>query len=82
VAKSFQNRSKVEAKILQKMQGFGKFFILLIKRNIEGIPKLLYHGTEGDYHVIVMELLGPNLDDLMSYCDGGLSLKSVIMIIE
>lgn len=70
MAKSFQNRSKVEAKILQKMQGF------------EGIPKLLYHGTEGDYHVIVMELLGPNLDDLMSYCDGGLSLKSVIMIIE
>jgi hypothetical protein len=51
-------------------------------RNIEGIPKLLYYGTEGDYHVIVMELLGPNLDDLMSYCDGGLSLKSVIMIIE
>jgi hypothetical protein len=64
------------------MQGFGKFLFFFNERCVEGIPKLLYYGTEGDYHVIVMELLGPNLDDLMSYCDGGLSLKSVIMIIE
>ena len=64
------------------MQGFGKFYNFVKEIYIEGIPKLLYYGTEGDYHVIVMELLGPNLDDLMSYCDGGLSLKSVIMIIE
>ena len=54
----------------------------MISSITEGIPKLLYNGTEGDYHVIVMELLGPNLDDLMSYCDAGLSLKAVIMIIE
>ena len=48
----------------------------------DGIPKLLYNGTEGDYNVIVMELLGPNLDDLMSYCEPGLSIKSVIMIAD
>jgi hypothetical protein len=31
---------------------------------------------------MVMELLGPNLDDLMSYCEPGLSMKSVIMIAD
>ena len=64
------------------MQGFGNFREILMSLDLEGIPKLLYHGTEGDYHVIVMDLLGPNLDDLMSYCEPGLSHKSVIMIIE
>lgn len=49
---------------------------------VDGIPRLLYHGTEGDYNVIVMDLLGPNLDDLMSYCDGEISLKSVILIAD
>jgi len=29
----------------------------------------LYHfGTEGDYNVLVIELLGPNLEDLINYC--------------
>ena len=47
---------------------------------LEGIPKLLYCGTEGDYNVVVIELLGPNLEDLMNYCEWTLSLKSVLMI--
>lgn len=38
-------------------------------RFIEGIPKLFYFGTEGDYNVLVIELLGPNLEDLLSYCE-------------
>ena len=33
MAKSFQNRSKVEAKILQKMQGFGKFVLFNIEKH-------------------------------------------------
>ncbi len=62
------------------MQGYGKS--ILIKLILEGIPKLLYFGTEGDYHVMVMDLLGPNLDDLMTYCEGNLSLKTVIMVAD
>lgn len=49
---------------------------------IDGIPKLYYCGTEGDYNVLVLELLGPNLEDIMNYCDKILSLKTVIMIAD
>jgi len=31
---------------------------ILNKIHLDGIPKLHYFGTEGDYHVLVMELLG------------------------
>jgi len=46
----------------------------------DGIPKLLHCGTEGDYNVLVLELLGPNLEDILNYCDHKLSLKTVIML--
>ena len=50
---------------------------------LDGIPKLLYFGTEGDYHVLVMELLGLNLGELVSHCEnGGLSMKTVLMLAD
>ncbi|ELP89798.1 casein kinase, putative, partial [Entamoeba invadens IP1] len=30
-----------------------------------GFPKIMYYGTEGEYNAIVMQLLGPSLEDLM-----------------
>ena len=39
-----------------------------------------YFGTEGEYHVMVMDLLGPSLEDLFNYCNRKLSLKSVLML--
>ena len=33
------------------------------------MPKLHYCGTEGDYNVLVIELLGPNLEDILNYCE-------------
>ena len=49
---------------------------------IDGVPKLYYYGTEGDYHVLVMELLGPNLGELVTLCEMNMSLKSVLMIAD
>ena len=64
------------------MQGYGKLTLFNLIDVVDGIPKLIYNGTEGDYNVIVMDLFGPNLDDLMSYCEPGLSIKSVVLIAD
>ena len=76
----------IEGRILKKLQEFGNYinilrlFQNLIINSIEGIPKLHYFGTEGDYNVLVLELLGPNLEDLLNYCEHQLTMKSVIML--
>jgi len=33
-----------------------------------GIPYIYYFAQEGDYNVLVMDLLGPSLEDLFSLC--------------
>jgi serine/threonine protein kinase len=48
----------------------------------EGIPSVKWFGSEGDYNVLVIDLLGPSLEDLFNYCNKKLTLKSVLMIAD
>ena len=48
--------------------------------NEPGFPKLLWYGKEGEYHVMVIELLGPSLEDMFVYCGRKLSLKTIILL--
>lgn len=50
--------------------------------HVVGIPDLQYFGVEGDFNILVMDLLGPSLEDLLNYCNRKFSLKSVIMIAD
>jgi hypothetical protein len=47
-----------------------------------GIPSLRWSGMDGRAHVMVLDRLGPNLQDLRRVCRGQLSLKTVMMIAE
>ena len=45
-----------------------------------GIPKVYWAGVSGEYNVMVFELLGKNLEELLQNCDKKFSLKTMLMI--
>jgi casein kinase 1 len=47
-----------------------------------GISNVKWFGVEGDYNVLVMDVLGPSLEDLFSFCNRKLSLKTVVMLAD
>ncbi|ELT99883.1 hypothetical protein CAPTEDRAFT_225149 [Capitella teleta] len=60
----------IESKIYKMMQGG------------VGIPTIKWCGAEGDYNIMVMELLGPSLEDLFNFCSRRFSLKTVLLLAD
>ncbi|KAI9487876.1 MAG: kinase-like domain-containing protein [Benjaminiella poitrasii] len=47
-----------------------------------GIPFVRWYGREGDFNVLVMDLLGPSMEDLFNYCKRRFSLKTVLLLAD
>lgn len=47
-----------------------------------GIPGLKWFGVVGDFNVMVIDLLGPSLEDLFNRCGRKLSMKTVLMLAD
>jgi len=57
-----------EAKIYEKLQG------------CPGICTVHWSGVEGDYNVLVMEILGPSLQNLFDFCEQNFNIGTIVWL--
>ena len=49
-------------------------------KKVEGVPAVHHFGIEGDFNCMVMEVLGPSLEDLFKYCHRKFTIKTTCMV--
>ncbi|KAL3319551.1 Casein kinase I isoform delta [Cichlidogyrus casuarinus] len=85
--KSSKEMVAVKMELIKQNQNHLKSEYQLLKMldNHVGIPKIYWYGKDADkqlYNCLVMELLGPSIEELLVYCKGKFSLKTTLMVAD
>lgn len=73
---------KLESKSSKSQQLFYESKLYILFSDSVCIPKVHWYGVQGDYNVLVMDLLGHSLQDLFYLCNKVFSLKTVLMLAD
>ncbi|KAI4985360.1 hypothetical protein ZWY2020_017990 [Hordeum vulgare] len=56
--------------------------VYMLMQGGNGIPHLKWYGVEGEYNVMVIDLLGPSLEDLFNSCNRKFTMKTTLMLAD
>ncbi|XP_023213421.1 casein kinase I-like [Centruroides sculpturatus] len=79
------NREGVAIKLSRKAKRYQLLYeskLYKIIRGGVGIPRIRWHGQEGNYNALVMDILGPSLEDLFTFCLHRFTMKTVLMLAD
>jgi serine/threonine protein kinase len=66
---------------IQLLPSEANIYRYLYKEN-KGVPKIYWSGIQDDYNVLIIEMCGPNLENLLSICDHHFTLKTVLILAQ
>lgn len=78
VALKVESNHAVSPQLLYEM----KVYRLIQSGDHVGLPKIHWFGECAGNLILVMDLLGPNLEELFDFCDRQFSLKTVLMLAD
>ncbi|KAM7490425.1 hypothetical protein LguiA_033346 [Lonicera macranthoides] len=76
VAVKIENRQTKHPQLLYE----AKLYSLL--QGVSGVANIKWCGVDGEDNILVLDLLGPSLEDLFVYCGRKFSLKTVLMLAD
>jgi len=51
-------------------------------KHATGVPRVYHYSVEGEFNAMVMDALGPSLEDLFKFCHRKFTIKTVCMIAD
>jgi len=70
VSRNISSPLKQESKIYKTLMGG------------PGVPWIMWSGKQGDYNVMIIDLMGPSLEDLFKMYNRNFSLKTVLLLAD
>ncbi|KAI9259088.1 kinase-like domain-containing protein [Sporodiniella umbellata] len=57
-----------------------EYKVYMLLSGTEGIPNVYYYGEEATHRVLIMDILGPSLEDMFDVCERRFSVKTVALL--